>query len=196
MAEFDRLAGGYDVAMLPLEAALLGRLRRSLIPRVAGRVLEVGAGTGANLALYGPGVDLVLTEPSPAMLRRTCGKGQDLARACVRVDAEALPVADETFDAVVGTLVFCTIEHPEQAAREVGRVLRPEGRLYLIEHVRGEASLVRGVTGALGPAWHAVTHSCRIDRDTVQLLEGEGFTIRDAVGYLGGLFVVLEAAPT
>jgi ubiquinone/menaquinone biosynthesis C-methylase UbiE len=195
MTAFDRLAGGYDVAMLPLEAALLGRLRRSLIPRVAGRVLEIGAGTGANLPHYQPGVDLVLSEPSFAMLHRTCGKTEGMSRVCVRADAQALPFADGIFDAVVGTLVFCTIEHPSWAAREVRRVLAPQGRLYLIEHVRGEAGVVRRLTGAIGPAWHAVTRSCRIDRDTARLLESEGFTLQGAAGHLGGLFVVLEAVP-
>ena len=105
-----------------------------------GRTLEIGAGTGLNLSRYGAAVEaLVLTEPFEPMARAAARQGRRAAGPAAEVietPAELLPFDDDSFDTVVATLVLCTIPDPERALSEVARVLKPDGRLLFIEHVR------------------------------------------------------------
>src|SRR5207249_6677845 len=105
------------------------------------RVLEIGAGTGANLSLYGPAVEsLTLTEPERPMLRRLERRARDHASSAtvLRAPAEDLPFEDGSFDTVVTTLVLCGVDDQPRALREARRVLRPGGRLLFLEHVRSD----------------------------------------------------------
>ena len=154
--------------------ALLGGLR--------GHVLEIGAGTGLNLAHYPASVDeLVLTEPDAGMaarLRRRVTRGA--APAAVRVvpaPADSLWFADGAFDAVVSTLVLCTVPDPAEAIAEVTRVLRPGGRLVLMEHVPADDPRLARWQHRLAGAWAAFAGGCRCDRDTVALLAGAGYDV-------------------
>ena len=116
-------------------------LREGLLAGASGRVLEIGAGTGANLPLYGGALEvLVMTEPEAAMLRRLQRKASEQAARAevVQAPAEALPFDDEWFDTVVSTLVLCGVDDQSQALREAHRVLRPGGRLLFLEHVRSD----------------------------------------------------------
>lgn len=156
-------------------AALLGGLR--------GRVLEIGAGTGLNLPHYPAGVDeLVLTEPDAGMVarlrRRVARDGAAPARVrVVPAPADSLWLPDGGFDAVVSTLVLCTVPDPAAALGEVTRVLRPGGRLVLLEHVlAGEPRLARRQRRLAGP-WAAFAAGCRCDRDTVGLLRSAGYDV-------------------
>src|SRR5262249_6347842 len=122
------------------EAGLRDR-RRSLLARAEGDVLEIGAGTGENLAFYGERVaTLTLAEPEEPMARRLDVRidGQSPPVQAVRARAEALPFADDSFDTVVSSLVLCTVDDPVQALDEVRRVLRPGGTLLFLEHVRSD----------------------------------------------------------
>ncbi len=147
--------------------------RRALLARARGRVLEIGAGTGLNVPFYAPGLDaLVLTEPEEGMVRRLerrVARERPDARV-VRAGAEALPVADASFDAVVSTLVLCTVPDPEAAVAEVRRVLRPGGALLFIEHVRADdPALARRQDRLAGP-WAVFAAGCRCERRTLDLL--------------------------
>ncbi len=117
-------------------------LRREVVGRAAGRVLEVGAGTGLNIPHYGNGVpELVLTEPEPTMARRLEGRAghAHLSATVLAVFAERLPFDNASFDNVVVTLVPCTVANPSAALQEARRVLVAGGRLLFIEHVRATA---------------------------------------------------------
>jgi SAM-dependent methyltransferase len=147
--------------------------RAALLAGARGRVLEIGAGTGLNLPFYAPGLDaLVLSEPEEWMARRLENRGARerpdarIVRAC----ADALPFPDASFDAVVSTMVLCTVPDPEAALAEVRRVLRPGGRLLYLEHVRGDGPLGRWQDRA-APAWAAFAAGCRCDRPTHELLD-------------------------
>jgi SAM-dependent methyltransferase len=137
----------YDRMMAGTEKAGLADVRRTLLAAAAGDVLEIGAGTGNNLAHYGPAVrTLTLTEPEPSMFRRLQRAAADsrFPTTVLRAPAEDLPFEDATFDIVVSTLVLCTVPDQPRAVREAKRVLKPGGQLLFIEHVRsGEARLAR-----------------------------------------------------
>ena len=131
----------YDSFMSKAERDLLGELRRNQLSAAHGDVLEIGAGTGANLPAYGAGVrTLTLTEPQQPMLnrlqRRVATAHSPIPITVLRAPAEDLPYDDDTFDTVVSTLVLCGAADQQLALRQIRRVLRPEGTLLFIEHVR------------------------------------------------------------
>lgn len=163
----------YDVALGPVERRGLSRWRAELLTPLSGRVLEVGAGTGLNLAHYPPGVELVLVEPSAEMRaelqKRTSSEVID-ARA------ENLPFPDGAFDAVVVGLVLCSVDDPALALAELRRVLRPGGQLVFVEHVRGRTAGLAFVQRLVQPVWGICGRGCRLTRDTEADMVRAGFT--------------------
>ena len=135
---YDRWAAHYDRVTRPLERRLTARLReramRELPPRAL--VLEIGAGTGANFAHYPEGATVAATELSIEMLRRARAKHRGADVTLVQSPAERLPFADATFDAALSTLVLCSVGSISAALAELRRVVRPAGRVVLVEHVR------------------------------------------------------------
>ena len=136
---YDQLAERYDRAMQPLERLGLARWRAaacSELPAV-GRLLEVGAGTGLNFRHYPPHARGAAVELSFEMLRHARWKMERPANvALVQARAESLPFADDSFDAALATLVFCSVASPPMAFAELRRVVRAGGRVVLLEHVR------------------------------------------------------------
>jgi ubiquinone/menaquinone biosynthesis C-methylase UbiE len=172
-------AAVYDRLMASTETAGMRDLRAELLADASGRVLELGAGTGLNLDHYGAGVtELVLTEPDPHMakrLRRKAGDaGKDFDVTIVEAGAERLPFEDEGFDRVVATLVFCTVPDAEAAVSEAHRVLKPDGRLLLLEHVRAEREgRLSRWQDRLERPWGWLAAGCHPNRDTLATLRGD-----------------------
>ena len=136
MMIYDRFAESYDRKLAPLERRFLSRWRDetlALLPENS-RILEIGAGTGLNFRHYPPAELAVASEPAAAMLALASAKTDSII--LVRADAEDLPFNDDSFDAAFATLVFCSIPRPERAFAELRRVVRPGGRIVLLEHVR------------------------------------------------------------
>ncbi|ADJ45554.1 methyltransferase type 11 [Amycolatopsis mediterranei S699] len=146
--------------------------RGELLRRARGQVVEIGAGTGLNVAHYPATAEVVLTEPVPAMYRRLEKRVAGRAgMRLVQAPADALPMAEASVDTVVSTLVLCTVPDVDRVLAELARVLRPGGRLLFCEHVRAEdPKLARRQTRLAGP-WAAFAQGCRCDRDTVALLK-------------------------
>ena len=172
-------AATYDRQLAKVEAAGLGARRQALVSQATGRVLEIGAGTGANLPHYGPGLlSLTLTEPEPPMLKRLERRlaEQGLDATVLRAPAEDLPFEDDSFDVVVSTLVLCGVSDQPRALRELRRVLRPGGELLFIEHVRGaDPRLSRRQDRMNGLNRFLV--GCECNRSTLESIAGAGFEV-------------------
>ena len=173
-ALYDRMTG-------PLEQGVFGTRRSGLLAGLPGEVLDVGAGTGANLPHFRSASRVVAAEPDPAMRRRMAAKlpGAPVPVQLTGDAAEALRHPDASFDAVVFTLVLCTVTDPGRALAEARRVLRPGGRLIVLEHVRGSGSLARW-QDRLTPLWSILNPGCHPGRDTAAAIEQAGFTIERA----------------
>ncbi len=188
---FDRIASGYDLGMLPLEVAVLRRLRRRAFPQVRGRVLEVGVGTGVNLPLYPSEATVVALDHSAPMLRQALHRRARAHVWAVQADVHRLPFPAGAFDAVTGSLVFCSVSQPLQALAEVRRVLCPGGRLLLVEHTRGEGPGA-WLTDRLHPLWLAWNGVCHLNREPGRLVREAGFRIRREEARILGIFRLLE----
>jgi ubiquinone/menaquinone biosynthesis C-methylase UbiE len=177
-------AASYDHMCKGPEQAGLGAHRETLLAHAYGRVLEVGAGTGANLAYYGDGVEeLVLAEPSEPMARRL---GQKLAAGSRRAEvvparAEKLPFPDASFDTVVATLVLCSVEDQPRALGEIRRVLRPGGKLLFIEHVRADEPKLARWQDRMNPINRVVADGCNCNRATLDAVGAAGFRVTELV---------------
>jgi ubiquinone/menaquinone biosynthesis C-methylase UbiE len=174
-------AAMYDRMLAGVEKAGLRERRVRLLEAAHGRVLEIGAGTGANLPLYGPNVAaLTLTEPEAPMARRLAKHLRERSSSAelVQAGAEELPLLDGQFDTVVSTLVLCTVAEPLRALREVWRVLKPGGQLLFIEHVRSEEPRLAKWQDRLNGLNRIVAHGCNCNRSTLDAIEQAGFTIR------------------
>ncbi len=170
----------YDPFLWLGETAGMRRRRNTLLADAYGRVVEIGAGTGLNIAHYPEAVtELVLIEPEPGMRKKLSRRAPQHGCATRIVDApaERLPLSDASVDTVVSTLALCTIDEPERALREIARVLRPAGQLLFIEHVRASSQLLASCQDKLAEPWRRFAGGCRCNRDTVERLRACGFTV-------------------
>ncbi len=179
-------AAFYDFLTAGAERGPLAPLRRNLVDGLHGSVLDVGAGTGANFpflavrSLAQPSLTVYAAEPDPHMLRRARRRAARLGLPVTFLpsSAEALPLGDACMDAVLLTLVLCTVSAPAVALAEVRRVLRPGGTLRFLEHVRVEGSAGRWQQRLARP-WAAMAGGCRLDRPTGDTLRQAGFASID-----------------
>ncbi len=155
-----------------------GDRKRILLGDLQGDVLEIGPGTGPNLAYYAKQVHWLGLEPNPAMhayLKREAerlGLSVELREGLVdRIDAP-----DNSVDAVVGTLVLCSVPNPAQTLQEVRRVLKPGGRFVFIEHVAAPRETpLRRIQGFAKPLWKLMADGCHPDRETGVAIQQAGF---------------------
>ena len=170
----------YDRGMKGAEDAGLREERRKALAGASGRTIDLGAGTGANLALYPEAVtDLVLAEPDPHMLKQLRVKvGESGVDAeVVEAPAERLPFEDSSFDTAVFTLVLCTVPDPAAALAEAGRILKPGGKLFFVEHVRAEDPGLARWQDRLERPWRFVADGCHCNRDTVAMIEASSLNV-------------------
>ncbi|GAA0382060.1 class I SAM-dependent methyltransferase [Microbispora corallina] len=187
-----------------LERHGLAERRRALLGGLSGHVVDVGAGNGLNFAHYPPSVERVIAvEPEPR-LRRTAREAARSAPVTIEVVdglADRLPVPSGAADAVVFSLVLCSLPDVPAALREARRVLRPDGRLVFLEHVRAPLPGVARVQRLLdaGP-WPVLAGGCHLSRDAVAEVQGAGFAVERLDRFaFGGIrspftFFVLGAA--
>ena len=174
------LALVYDPFLWLGEHAGMRRRRSTLLHGAVGRVVEIGAGTGLNVEHYPDAIaELILAEPDPAMRRRLARRVQRRSRIARIVDspAERLPLPDASVDTIVSTLVLCTVDEPERALREIARVLRPDGQLLFIEHVRARSRFLAACQDHLFEPWRRFAGGCRCNRPTVELMRACGFEV-------------------
>lgn len=170
----------YDPSLWIGERAGMRRYRHDLLTQARGRTLEIGSGTGLNLPHYPDDLDeLVLAEPDPSMRKRlqTAVRRSEHKARVINAPAEQLPFADASIDTVVSTLVLCTVDAPDLALREIARVLRPDGQLLLIEHVRSDSPLLARWQDRLARPWQRFAEGCRCNRATLELMDACGFRV-------------------
>jgi len=171
----------YDRGMDATEEACLRRWRGELLADLEGDVLELGAGTGANLPHHPSDLGrLVLTEPDKHMRRQLEARARERRpdAEVTPASASALPFADASFDAVVSTLVLCSVPELDTTLREVWRVLKPGGRFLFLEHVAAAPGTGRRrLQRVVDPLWRRVADGCRLTRDTERAMLDAGFTL-------------------
>ena len=185
-SRYDRNAALYDLTEAPMELAF-GRLRRQLWAEVKGEaVLEIGVGTGKNLPYHPKGARVMAVDLSPQMLRRAAGRARRLGWDVdlVLADAQRLPFRDGAFDAAVATFVFCSVPDPIAGLGEMRRVVREEGRIHLLEHVRARTRVIGRVMDLLNPLAVRLT-GANINRDTVSNVTKAGISLDSVESRLG-----------
>jgi len=169
----------YDRMAAPEERRFMSAVREELAGGAQGKVLEIGAGTGLNFPHYRDDVEVIATEPDPYMRQRAqrrlaeSGKNIELREA----SAEELPFDSDSFDTVVGTLVMCSIPHPQRALAEIRRVLKAGGEYRFYEHVRYESAFGALWQDAVLPVWRWFAAGCHPNRNTVRAVKDAGFNI-------------------
>jgi ubiquinone/menaquinone biosynthesis C-methylase UbiE len=176
------MAAVYDRFARESNKACLDRWRAELLRDLSGAVLEVGAGTGATLPYYPKAVKrLVLCEPDPHMRRKLQAKHDATGAKHVEIsDAslEALPAVPASLDAVVCSLVLCSVPDPQAALKEIQRVLKPGGKLVFLEHVAADGKPNRlKWQRRIEPVWKHLAGNCHLTRRTEAAITAAGFKI-------------------
>jgi len=165
----------YDGLCAVMERTGLAPFRRWLAAGARGRTLDVGCGTGRGLRFYGPGARVIGLDPARASLARA--RRRIPGSRLVQASAEALPFRDGVFDTVVSSLVFCSVPDPARGFVEVKRVLRPDGQLRMLEHVRSRRRWKAAFQDRVQPIWTRLSGGCRPNRETERLVNAAGFAI-------------------
>lgn len=182
----------YDSSMRMAERLMLKQLRSALLRKARGQVLEVAIGTGINFQFYPPGCQITGMDLTPEMLAQASMRGVPFQR--VIGDVNHIPYPDRSFDTVVTTLSACTFPEPITALREMARVCRWEGRVLMLEHVRGNNPLVGRFLDRITP-YSVATIACHPNRDTATNLTIAGLHITALAATCGGLLLQIEAQP-
>jgi len=192
---YDRQASLFDLTETPSEVLLFKRLRERLWGTVeAGRLLEIGVGTGKNLAHHPKGARVVGIDISPRMLRKAAAKVARMGREVDLVlgDAQQLPFRDGAFDGAAATFVFCSVPDPVTGLTEVKRIVKDGGEIDLLEHVRAAFPPAGWVMDHLNPVVVRVM-GANINRDTVGNVSRAGIDIDDVESRGFGIVKLIRA---
>ncbi|GBD87821.1 demethylmenaquinone methyltransferase [bacterium BMS3Abin03] len=175
--KYNRNSGLYDLFEFPAEILLYGRWRKQLFSNIGNqKFLEVGVGTGKNFNYHPAGSMAIGVDLSEGMLRKAKLKSKQKTKILIQTDIQHLPFADATFDQVVATFVFCSVPDPVVGLREIRRILKPDGKLYLLEHVLPENKIL----AKLFNAFNFITvkrGGFFINRRTAENVKAAGFRI-------------------
>jgi ubiquinone/menaquinone biosynthesis C-methylase UbiE len=186
----------YDPFMVPMDWIGLRRWRQWAASVSGERVLEVGVGTGLNLAHFGRMPTVCGVDPNPLMLGRArcrTPRVEETRLRLLQAEGERLPFSDGVFDGAVATLVFCTVADPMSALLEIRRVLKPKASMRLVEHVRLNHRVGSCIQDLLTPVWKRLAGGCRLNRDTLRLVEKAGFRVMAVKRRMQGLLIGIEA---
>ncbi|CAH2214401.1 class I SAM-dependent methyltransferase [Tepidibacter aestuarii] len=183
----------FNIFMKPFEQKALHERRSNLISKVNGNVLELGAGTGINFNYYRNEKISKLTimdlEFNNIIKNHSFNKSMNINY--VEGNAENIPFPDNTFDSVVSTLIYCSIDNPELALSEVFRVLKPGGRMYFIEHVLPKKGHYRKLLNRLNGVWKMIG-KCNVNRETLKLIQKTNFKVVDFERFGKACFIFIK----
>jgi len=194
---YDEFAPRYDRHIAWLERiAGLRKLRRELLQKACGDVLDVATGTGANYEFYPSSCKVTGVDLSPQMIdiaktrAKNLGKEVDLHI----MNAEQLSFPSESFDTVVSTLSLCTIPDPIRALQEISRACRKDGKILLIEHGPSDWKIIAAAQKLLVGEWHVRKYGCHWDREPHQLVKQAGLPLHTHHRHFFGVLHVIETA--
>jgi ubiquinone/menaquinone biosynthesis C-methylase UbiE len=196
LSTYERIAPLYDLIDLPFEIGRYRAIRPLLFSGLKGRILDAGVGTGRNIAFYPPGTDVFGVDLSPAMLKRAARRLKPATQVkLMRMDLAALDFPDNSFDAAVASFVFCTMPADARLAalRELSRVVKPSGRVRLLEYAPAQSS-VRRVVARLWQPWVKWAFGARLNQDIEVELDGASLTLSNS-RYVASAIKLLEAKP-
>lgn len=172
---YDRNAAMYDKILSPVEKTL-SKWRRGLLKDAYGKTLEIGVGTGKSFSSYPNGVTITGIDSSENMLKyaRKRANGYNHIDELLIMDAEHLIFADNTFDTVVSSCVFCSVHNPVEAFKEIKRVCKSNGNIFLLEHVRSQKKIIGKIMDILNPISFRL-YGDNINRRTYENLIEAGF---------------------
>ncbi len=177
-----------------LDAGGFAELRASLVGDLEGEILEIGSGTGAAFQYYGPKANVTAIEPDDEF-RVASEETAESATATICVipgAGEKLPFQESAFDVVTTSMSLCSVASPPETLAEFKRILRPGGRLRLLEHVRSEHWLAGPLQDLFNPIWIRINNvGCNMNRKTVESVSGAGFTIQSIESHK----IYVKAAP-
>lgn len=178
----------YDLFMRPLEKRGIKQARKRLMIQATGSVLEIGSGTGANMKFYNFDLITDLTVTDKKLSKRIKKLGLE-ETTFVEADVSKLPFADDSFDTIVHTLVFCSVVDVSIGLLELKRVLKPNGKIIFIEHVLPEHIFLKRTFKFINPLWKTFASGCNLTRSYVDSLEQEGFEISQLKKFMKTVFI-------
>jgi SAM-dependent methyltransferase len=206
MGEFysKMFARTYDTFISGLERSLYKK-RHALLSTLDGDILDVGSGTGVNFSFYNEDTRVTAVEPSQSMLniaKNKIGDHRNIDFHQKGINDKGLEdhLMPQSFDAIVSTLVLCTIPDPALALDKFKRWLKPDGKLVILEHIHAQNSVNRSIQKIINPAWKFCGDGCNLTRDTDELVRQAGFQpvseeyFKRTLRFYAGVFT-LEQAP-
>ncbi|GAA0180351.1 hypothetical protein SH2C18_30590 [Clostridium sediminicola] len=183
----------FNMFMKPLEKSALHERRCKLISKVNGKVLEIGAGTGVNFNYYKNEKisDLTVIDLKFNNIIKNHPLNKIRKVNFLEGNVEKIPFQDNTFDSVVSTLIYCSVDNPEMVLNEVYRVLKPGGRVYFIEHVLPEKKHYRNLLNTLNGAWKMIG-KCNVNRETLKLIKKSNFKVIDFERFGKACFIFIK----
>ncbi len=194
--KYDKKAKSYDLMMAPMEKIGMLKWRKALVAKAKGLVLEAGVGTGANLIHYSSDVKVIGVDFSSKMLEIAV---QKLPHAQAEIelklaDIQELPFPNNTFDTVITACVFCSVPDPQKGFQELRRVVKPEGSLYFLEHVRSEGAVLGKIMDWVNPL--TVRHSgVNINRRTEKNIMSSNMQIVKVENLFGDIVKLFHVSP-
>ena len=193
MANFYKkiFAKFYDSFMRKTERGLYKK-RKALIEPLRGRILEVGSGTGMNYQFYSKEAEIFALDPNKSMLKRAEIKAPEgllitYLNHKICDDEIGTLIKQGSLDAIVSTLVLCSVPDPEKAIERFKYWLKPEGKLIILEHIHAENPVNKRLQNIINPVWRPLSDGCNLNRNTDQLILDGGFTSTDSEYFVQSL---------
>ncbi|MDP6951452.1 MAG: class I SAM-dependent methyltransferase [Alphaproteobacteria bacterium] len=196
--KYQRIACLYDLLDLPFEHGRYQRIRPRVFEGLGGRILDAGVGTGRNIPFYPPGSTVIGIDQSSAMLKRAARRLADVGGDVELREADVLDTgfADDSFDAVVATFLFCVLDESLQlpALRELARICKPTGSIRILEYCYSKDPKKRRIMRLWAP-WARWAHGAKFDRHTEQYLPEAGLEMLEETFVFQDIIKMIVARP-